>query len=94
MIGKDIFQVSKLGCWNPEEAAAVGRVDRDILQTGQPQLRMREQFTRSSSNFIPLQKTILTSKVPLKDAEGQIIGLVGAYIDISDAGCLLTRTRD
>jgi PAS domain S-box-containing protein len=60
--------------------------ERVLLQFGQPLLNHRERILDRSGNPI----WVLTTKVPLQDIQGQIIGLVGMSHDITD----LMRTEE
>jgi len=53
--------------------------DRTVLETGQPVLDREERFATREGGA----GWFLTSKVPLRDAEGQVIGLVGISRDIT-----------
>lgn len=54
--------------------------EQHLLQTGIPILNREEPGLDENGNAI----TYLTTKVPLRDAQGEIIGLVGVSRDISD----------
>jgi len=64
----------------PEQAAAFFAVDQQVMQTGQPMLQREEQLTRPDGS----DHWILTSKVPLLDAAGQVTGLAGISLDITE----------
>lgn len=53
--------------------------DLRVMQTGQPMLDFEEKITRADGVTLNL----LTSKVPLRDTDGTIIGVLGASIDIT-----------
>lgn len=69
---------TNLGLVNPE-AAAYRADDVAIIETGIPKLAYEETIT------LPTGETrwIQTSKLPLRSDEGEIIGVLGAYIDIT-----------
>ncbi|MGM0623124.1 MAG: sensor histidine kinase [Campylobacterota bacterium] len=54
--------------------------DERVMQTGEPILRKEELQTQADGNI----HTILTSKVPLKEQNGELIGLLGVYDDITE----------
>ncbi len=54
--------------------------ERAIIQSGQPLLQQEERVVDASGN----PGWISTTKVPLRDTEGQIFGLVGMGRDITD----------
>jgi PAS domain S-box-containing protein len=70
----------------PDEAAAFWEDDQKVLQTGQPVLNREERLTRPDGT----EEWLLTSKVPLRDAQGRVIGLAGIGLDITE----LKRARD
>src|SRR5262249_35328322 len=51
--------------------------DRKVIETGQPIVNIEEPSHNSP-------RILLTTKVPLKDANGKITGLVGVARDVSD----------
>ena len=68
------------GCWTKEEAEFFRSIDRKVMSTDTPILNLEEtqkQLDGSTS-------TLLTSKVPLHDQSGNVIGILGIYTDISD----------
>lgn len=74
LVGKTDFD------YFPEELAAKYRQDeQEIIQTGQPMLNVVEPTVDPFGRQIWLS----TSKVPLRDARGQIIGIVGIGLDVT-----------
>ena len=63
----------------PEQAALFDQGDQQVLK-GQPVFNRDETVTRPDGTT----RWILTSKVPLRDAAGQVTGLVGFGIDITE----------
>jgi PAS domain S-box-containing protein len=61
------------------ESANFVNVDRVIIETGYPLLRYEQSLTLSNGD----RRTIVTSKFPLQDAQGTIIGVLGMYEDIT-----------
>ncbi|MCS7089667.1 MAG: PAS domain S-box protein [Verrucomicrobiota bacterium] len=70
----------------PDQAAAFWEDDQRVLRTGQPVLNREERLTRPDGTEVWL----LTSKVPLRDAQGRVVGLAGIGLDITE----LKRARD
>ncbi|MBI5687364.1 MAG: PAS domain S-box protein [Verrucomicrobia bacterium] len=65
----------------PEQQSAEYRTDEEqVLRTGQPLLNKDEPHTDRNGNV----RTVMTTKVPLKDWYGKTIGLVGISRDISE----------
>jgi PAS domain S-box-containing protein len=54
--------------------------DRQVMETGQPRINYEEPQVRPDGSPAWLR----TSKVPLRDREGTIIGVMGTYEDITD----------
>ncbi len=74
LVGKDDFQMT----WR--EQAELYRVDDySVMEFGQSKLGYEELQTKSDGSQLWLR----TSKVPLRNAFGQIIGLLGTYEDIT-----------
>ncbi len=75
IIGKDDYALG----WR-EQAELYRADDRLIIETGRIKISIEEPQTTPSGDRICL----LTSKVPLKDTTGEIIGVLGTYLDITD----------
>jgi PAS domain S-box-containing protein len=74
IIGKDDYAMG----WR-EQAELYRGDDRTVIESGRPKLLIEEPQTTPSGERISL----LTSKVPLKDTNGEIIGVLGTYLDIT-----------
>jgi len=68
VLGKTDFEL-----FPPDLAAAFSADDQSVLRSGQPILNREEQVTLPDGS----RGWQLTSKVPLRDSAGQIVGLVG-----------------
>ena len=66
--------------FTPEEAEAFRRSDREIMESGTPQLEREETLTGANGR----RRTILTSKVPLRGPDGEVTGVLGVYSDITE----------
>ena len=75
IIGKDDFQM----VWR-DQAELYRNDDRSIIESGRPKLLIEEPQTTPEGKTI----TLLTSKIPLRNSKGEIIGLLGIYIDITE----------
>jgi PAS domain S-box-containing protein len=76
VLGKDDF------AFHPKELAeGFFADDRSVIQTGQPLLN-REEFVLDEKGK---KRWLLTSKLPLRDEKGQLIGLVGIGRDITES---------
>ncbi|MEI2723397.1 MAG: PAS domain S-box protein [Verrucomicrobiota bacterium] len=75
IIGKDDYQLG----WR-EQAELYRASDREIIVSGRPQLLIEEPQTTQDGKLI----TLLTSKLPLRSATGEICGVLGTYVDITE----------
>jgi PAS domain S-box-containing protein len=75
VVGKSVFELF------PQELAAQYYADdQEVIQAGQPLLRREERSVDQAGNPVWL----LTTKVPLQDSDGEIVGLVGIARDITE----------
>jgi len=74
--GKSDFELG----WTNGEAKAFRADDQLVLESGKPKL----DFEEPQSHPDNLVHWLKTNKVPLKDLQGRIIGLLGTYEDITD----------
>ncbi|MBN1688521.1 MAG: PAS domain S-box protein [Candidatus Omnitrophica bacterium] len=76
----------------PEQAADYWRDDKEVMKTGQPKRNIVEKLrTAHGVNWIE------TTKVPCWDSEGNIIGVIGFAVDITErrkAEELISRERE
>ncbi len=82
IIGKDDFQMG----WR-DQADKYRGDDRQVIQSGCSKLLIEESQTTPDGNTI----TLLSSKIPLRSPDGQISGVLGTYMDITERKCLETR---
>lgn len=66
--------------WKKEEADFYREMDREVMEKGEPILNMEETQLQSDGR----EAVILTSKVPLKDLNGDVTGVLGVYADITE----------
>ncbi|QEL17624.1 PAS domain S-box protein [Limnoglobus roseus] len=62
------------------QAAGFRAWDRRVMDAGEPALGVEEVLTRPDGS----RAVLLTGKVPLRDASGAIVGVLGVYQDITD----------
>lgn len=62
-----------------DQAKAFRDDDADVMYSGKPRLGIVEKLTHADGRIIWLE----TNKLPLRDAEGKVIGIVGTYKDIT-----------
>jgi len=75
IIGKDDYAMS-----SSKYAELYRTDDKIVMESGKSRLLFEEPLSLSTGEL----SYILTSKVPLKDAKGEIIGILGAYLDITE----------
>jgi len=75
VIGKDDYQM----VWR-DQAESYRGDDRQVIDSGCPKFMIEESQTTPEGNTI----TLLTSKVPLRDSSGEISGVLGTYMDITE----------
>ena len=75
VIGKDDFEMG----WR-DKAEVYRAEDRQVIETGSPILNVEEsQMAPDGSTF-----TLLGSKVPLRTPGGEVAGVLGTYMDITE----------
>ena len=75
IIGKDDSQMT----W-ADQAELYRSDDMQVINSGCPKLNIEEPQTTPEGNTI----TLLTSKIPLRNSDGEISGVLGTYIDITE----------
>ena len=75
IIGKDDYQM----VWR-DQAELYRGDDRQVIEMGGPKLNIEEPQTTAEGKTI----TLLTSKIPLRSSTGEINGVLGTYIDITE----------
>lgn len=74
---------------NATEATFYRDCDRTVIESGQPIVNL-EQFHTLRDKTIA---TVLTSKVPLRNLRGEVVGVLGVYTDITDRKRLEEQLR-
>ena len=75
LIGQNDFDFP----WSRQEAEAFQKDDRAVMRSGRPRIGFEEPQTHHDGATRWLQ----TSKIPMRDEKGQIIGVLGTYEDIT-----------
>jgi PAS domain S-box-containing protein len=75
IVGKNDYQMG----WR-DQAELYRADDLQVIESGRPKLLIEEPQTTPEGNTIVL----LTSKIPLRSSEGEIIGVLGTYMDITE----------
>jgi PAS domain S-box-containing protein len=75
IIGKSDYDFS----WTKEEADFYRQCDQKVMDTGEPMLDIEETQQQANGKEV----TLVTNKVPIRDASGRIYGMLGVYMDIT-----------
>ncbi len=75
IVGKDDYQMG----WR-DQADRYRGDDREVIETGRSKLLIEEPQTTPDGKAI----TLLTSKVPLRDSNGEVFGVLGTYLDVTE----------
>jgi two-component system cell cycle sensor histidine kinase/response regulator CckA len=85
LVGRTDFEL----CVSQSEAQTYRDCDQRVMRTGEPILNLEEIQTRPGGT----RATLLTSKVPLRDAGGAVVGVLGVYQDITELKRLEEQLR-
>ncbi|MGF1458658.1 MAG: PAS domain S-box protein [Leptolyngbyaceae cyanobacterium] len=72
-----------------EEADFYDACDRQVMESGESSLHISETLRRADGTTIYLD----TSKVPLRNEQGEVIGLLGCYEDITERRLMETQLQ-
>jgi PAS domain S-box-containing protein len=75
IMGKTDFDLA----WTREEAEHYRRCDFAVMESGEPMMHIEEPQLTSEG-----EKMLLTDKVPLRNTSGEVIGMMGIYLDITE----------
>lgn len=75
MVGKSDYDLP----WKKEEADFFRACDRQVMESGEQIFALEESQQQADGS----QATLLTSKVPLRDPDGEVVGLLGIFTDIT-----------
>ncbi len=76
LIGKTDYDLA----WKKEEADLYRECDRRVMETDTPELHIIETNLQASGK----QAWLDTNKIPLHDGDGQVIGVLGTFEDITE----------
>jgi PAS domain S-box-containing protein len=76
VIGKSDYDLS----WERSQANSFREHDKRIMESGIPEYNIVEPYLRADGT----QAWARTNKVPLRDVEGKVIGVLGTYEDITE----------
>lgn len=76
IVGRDDFELP----WSREETEGYRADDAEVMSGGVPKLHIVETQQQTDGSTIHLD----TSKVPLRDTDGAVIGVLGIYADVTD----------
>jgi diguanylate cyclase (GGDEF)-like protein/PAS domain S-box-containing protein len=75
VVGKDDYQMG----WR-DQADLYRGDDRQVIESGEDKLLIEEPQTTPDGHKI----TLLTNKIPLRGSNGEIVGVLGTYMDITE----------
>ncbi len=84
VIGKDESEFLT----DPEEILKIREVDQAVCDTGQP-ITVLEHVSQPDGN----KRIYLSTKVPLRNAAGEITGIVGVSVDVSEREALMEKLQ-
>lgn len=80
-IGKSYEELAEICHWSEELAQKLKKDDQKVLRTGQPIFGIEEPpIPHAKNGFLHL----LTSRVPIRNSAGEVIGVAGISVDISE----------
>lgn len=77
---EDVIGKTDFDLYPSELAEEYRKLDQAVLDSGKPVINYEEPGLDADGNFV----SILTSKIPLRDDEGNVVGLVGIGRDITE----------
>jgi PAS domain S-box-containing protein len=66
--------------YHPDQAAIFRGDDADVMFSGNPKLGILEKLTHANGQINWLE----TNKWPLRNDGGEIVGIIGMYVDVTD----------
>lgn len=76
IIGKTDYDLA----WKEEEADFYRKMDRQVMEAGEPEMHIIEPQLQADGK----QAWLDTNKIPLRNSEGDVIGILGTYEDITE----------
>jgi len=76
IIGKTDYDLP----WKKEESDFYRKIDKEVISKGKPILNIEEPVHPGQG----MAATLLTSKVPLRNEDGEITGILGIFTDITE----------
>ena len=76
VVGKNDYELP----WDKEQTDSFQEYDRKVIESGIPEYDIIEPYLKANGTH----EWAKTNKVPLRDSEGNIIGVLGTYEDITE----------
>lgn len=76
VIGKSDYDLP----WEKKQADSYREYDRKVIESGIPEYNIIESYLRANGT----QAWARTNKIPLRDAEGKVVGVLGTFEDITE----------
>lgn len=75
IVGKSDYDL----LWKKDNSDWIRKCDQQVIASGVPMLNFEETVQHADGS----ETVLLTSKVPLRDSQGQVIGVLGCFADIT-----------
>ncbi len=75
IVGKNDYDLP----WSKEQSDFFRKIDQEVMDSGIPQINFEEPQTINDGST----RWLRTSKIPLSDSDGNIIGILGTYEDVT-----------
>lgn len=85
IVGKTDFDLA----WSKEESEFYRQCDQDVMESGESLLDIEEPQLQADGK----KAILLTSKVPLRNAAGEVVGILGLFADITEQRALEKKLR-
>ena len=76
LVGKSDFELP----WSPEQARFFRRCDRQVISRGESMFDVEVASVGPDGR----EATILVSKLPIRDSDGDVVGILGVHADITE----------
>jgi len=76
--------------WRPEEANFFIEVDQRVMKSGEAELNIEEPQLQDEGR----QAWLRTNKIPVRDATGEVIGIIGHFEDITEQRTIVDAYKE
>ncbi|MFT5387321.1 MAG: PAS domain S-box-containing protein [Lysobacterales bacterium] len=86
IVGKTDYDLA----WKKEESDFFRKIDREIMDSGEPKLDIEETQLQADGS----KAFLITSKVPVRNKENEVTGILGVFTEITHIKCAENKLRD